>query len=133
MAVEMGQFGVEACQLKQRRGRKPVHGAEQDAGASAVHLDRSGRMGLRLDLVFNGADEDGVFDHGDDNATGGEVYDDFLGGHILNLLGGGWRRRNSETEDCAKQKYRPRVSLAAASAAQKPTHSSTVPQLPTRQ
>src|SRR6202167_6639851 len=101
MAVEMGQFGVEACQLKQRRGRKPVHGAEQDAGASAVHLDRSGRMGLRLDLVFKGADQDGVFDYGDDNATGGEVYDDFLGGHILNLLGGGRGGGESEKADGA--------------------------------
>src|ERR1700733_13430182 len=133
MAVQVGQFGIEACQLKQRRGRKPVDGAQQNAGASAVHLDGSGRMGLRLDLVFDGADEDGVFDYGDDNATGGEVHDDFLGGHILNLLGGGRRRRESETDDCAKQKYRRGVSVAAANDAQKPTHSSTVPQVPTRQ
>ena len=87
MAVESGQFGIQARELKLRRGRKPVHGAEEDAGAGAVHLHGNGRMRLRLNLIFNRADEDGVFDHGDDDATGREVDDDFLGGDILNLLG----------------------------------------------
>lgn len=132
MAVEVGQFGVQARKLELRRGRKPVHGAKEDAGACAVHLHGSGRMSLRLDLIFDRADEDRVFDDGDDDTTGREVYDDFLGGHILDLLGGGWRRRKSKTDHRGKQKYRRGIPVAAASGAGKPAHSSTVPQVPTR-
>jgi hypothetical protein len=53
-------------------------------------------MGLRLDFIFNRADEDRVLYNSDDDATGRKVYDDFFGGHILNLLGGGWRRVKQE-------------------------------------
>ncbi len=73
-------------------------------------------MGLRLDWIFDRADEDGVFDDGDDDAAGREVYDDFLGGHILNLLGGGWRRKKMKQSNCREQKYRCGIAVAVANA-----------------
>jgi len=99
MAVEVRQFGVEARELELRGGRKPIHGAKKDAGTSAVHCYGSGGMGLRLDFIFNGANEDRVFDDGNDDAASGKVYDDLFGGHILNLLRGSWRRAKQEG-DC---------------------------------
>jgi hypothetical protein len=90
-------------------------------------------MGLRLDLIFNRGDEDRVFDDGDDDAAGREVYDHFFSGYILNLLGGGWRRRKSETDCRDKQKDCRGTSVAAANDAEKPAHNSTVPQVLTQQ
>jgi hypothetical protein len=59
-------------------------------------------MSLRFDFVFNRADKDRVFDDGYDDAPGGEVYDDFFGGNVLNLLGGSWARRESEADNSSK-------------------------------
>ena len=136
MAVEVRQFGVEARQLELRRGRKPIHGAEKDAGAPAVHLHRNGRMGLRLDLIFNRGDEDGVFDDGDDDAAGREVYDHFFSGHVLDLLGS-TRARGKRDGDCQNEERRDlRMKLASRttkSAVKRPKvekqrHPLTVPQ-----
>ncbi len=96
MAVQVRQFGVEARELELRGRRKPIHGAEKNAGARAVHRHGNGRMSLRLDFIFNRADEDRVFDDGDDDATGREVHDDFFGGDVLNLLGGHLAREKAE-------------------------------------
>jgi hypothetical protein len=100
--VEVRQFGVEARERELRGGRKPIHGAEEDAGAGAIHCHGNGGMSLCLDFIFNRADENRIFDDGNNDAASGEVYDDFFGGHILNLLGGGWTRRENEADNSSK-------------------------------
>src|SRR5271170_6453364 len=136
MAVEVRQFGVQARELQLRRGRKPIHRAQEDAGASAVHGHGNGRMSFRLDFIFNRADEDRVFNYAVDAAPGGEVSANSLGRHVLNLLGGGWTREKRRA-DCQNEEGRDsgvrNRSRATKSAVKRPgmekqPHSLTVPQ-----
>lgn len=44
-------------------------------------------MSLRLDGIFNRGNENGVFHHGDDDASGGEIYNDLFAGRFRGFLG----------------------------------------------
>jgi hypothetical protein len=68
-------------------------------------------MGLHLDFIFDRANEDRIFDDGNDDPTGGKIYDNFFGGHILNLLRGGWARIKQEGDRHSEKRRDPRVRI----------------------
>ena len=98
-SVKIRKFVVQTGEDDGGSWRKPVDGAEQNAGAKAVELNRDGRVGLNFDGIFDRSDDDGVFDHGDNNATGSQIGDNFLGrgrGGFLGVQGDGANREGNK-------------------------------------
>ena len=91
---------------------------------------------MRFDGVFDCADEYGVLNDGDDDATGCEIYDDFFGGDVLDLLGGGRKRakrqgacKNHERRDSrARNRGRETSYFAQRPGSQNPPNLPTLSQ-----
>jgi hypothetical protein len=89
--VKTWELAVESRELNVRRWGKPIDGSENYAGTLAGKWDGSRRMGLSFERIFDGSDQDGVFDDRDHNPTCREIGDYFLAGLIGRILGEGTR------------------------------------------
>ena len=76
--MEVGQLAVEAGPFHWGRRGIPGDRAHEDRGAAAADGDDGGGQSVGFDVIFDGGDEDGVFEDGDDDASGGQVGDDFI-------------------------------------------------------
>src|ERR1700690_423651 len=88
--AQMRELAVETRKRLLPGRSKPFLRTHENSDALASQLTRSRNSCSRLNWVFHGADKNGIFRDKDDDASCGQIDNDFLAGFFVGLLGKGW-------------------------------------------